>query len=313
MFPSNTGGFGTGTVILRSSSTCVFWISAFSSWMRQSGELYCSEESVFVADCTRSWGTKAGVLTSSREGNGSEILVVVLETLAFASSGWGGVVTGNCLSCLLALSRLLVSACGWIRELGAVSFGCLCFSVGSTEFDASCKVMVSFSSDSCSNFWIASAAESSPCSFSCSSKRSSSLCCFFNSSRRLSISWSLFRESNFAFSFAVSIAARFEEEVEDDRTDDGGFLECCDLCERSSTLSISWSFILTLMSAKHSNAASFNPTYRSCSLCSLSSCPNLISRSIKFSCTVLNLSSAACKPSLQALSFTRSAGSRKDS
>ena len=127
------------------------------------------------------------------------------------------------MSCLLALSRLLVSACDWIRELGAVSFACLCFSVGSTELDASCKVMVSFSSDSCSIFLIASAAESSPCSFSCSSKRSSSFCCCFNSSRRLSISWNLFRESNFAFSFAVSIAAHFEEEVEDDQTDDGGF------------------------------------------------------------------------------------------
>ena len=55
--------------------------------MRQSGELYCSEELVFVADCTRSWGAKAGVLTSSREGNWSELLVVVLETLAFASRG----------------------------------------------------------------------------------------------------------------------------------------------------------------------------------------------------------------------------------
>lgn len=182
-----------------------------------------------------------------------------------------------------------------------MSSACLCFSVGSTELDASCKVMVSFSSDSCCIFLFASAVESSPCSFSCSSKHSSSFCCCFNSSCRLSISWSLFRESNFAFSFAVSIAARFEEEVEDDRTDDGGFLECCDLCERSSTLSISWSFIPTLMSAKHCNAASFNLTYWSCSLCSLSSSPNLISRSIKFSCTVLNLSSAACKPSLQVL------------
>ena len=55
--------------------------------MRQSGELYCSEELVFVADFTRSWGAKAGVLTSSREGNWSELLVVVLETLAFASRG----------------------------------------------------------------------------------------------------------------------------------------------------------------------------------------------------------------------------------
>ena len=140
-----------------------------------------------------------------------------------------------------------------------------------------------------------------------------SFSCCFNSSRCLSISWSLFRESNFALSLAVSIAARFEEEVEDDRNDDGDFLERCDLCERISTLSISWSFILILMSAKHSNAASFNATYRSCSLCSLSLSSNLISKSIKFSCTVYKLSSSACKPSLQALSFTRSAGSRKDS
>jgi len=67
--------------------------------------------------------------------------------------------------------------------------------------------------------------------------------------------------SNFALSFAVSIAACFEEDVQDDRMDDEDFLERSDLCEKSLTLSISWSLILTLMSAKHSKAAVFKSTY----------------------------------------------------
>ena len=120
--------------------------------------------------------------------------------------------------------------------------------------------------------------------------------------------------SNFALSFAVSIAGRFEEEVEDDRTDDEDFLERSDLCERSSVLSISLSFILTLTSAKHSiNAALFKSTYPLCTLCSLSASSNLINRSVTLSCTVLQLFNSASKPSLQALSFTRSAGNLRHS
>ena len=92
MFPSNTEGFETGTVILLpSSSTCVFWVSASSSWMRQSWELHRSD-SVLIADWSISCGAKAGVFTPGREGQLSFVLAPVIALLSFESGARDGVV-----------------------------------------------------------------------------------------------------------------------------------------------------------------------------------------------------------------------------
>lgn len=123
-----------------------------------------------------------------------------------------------------------------------------------SEVVTSCKVILSFNSDSWRIFWIARAAESSLCNSSCWFKCSSSFSWSFSLSYRLSFSWHLFSMSNFTLSFAVSTAACFKVEVEEEWLDDWkydtDFLDCTDLCESSSALSISWSFILTLTSAK---------------------------------------------------------------
>ena len=140
------------------------------------------------------WGTKGGVLTSSRDGRLSCVLVVVLDICASVSCIRDGVVAvamgaSTLSSCLITLLSgtpvFFTDLIEWLES----GLSCrICLPDGLMEFGSSCKAMVSFNSDSLSIFRIISAAESSPRNSSCSFKRLNSLSCRCNSSRRRSIS-----------------------------------------------------------------------------------------------------------------------------
>ena len=120
MFPSNTEGFGTGTVILLSSSTSIY------SLMSQSWELYRSDL-VLIADWTISCGTKADVFTSRREGKLSDVLAPVLAFLLFESGARDGVVVRT-------MESLTLSSCPLISS-GTREFAFICWRLGPKVFE----------------------------------------------------------------------------------------------------------------------------------------------------------------------------------